>query len=424
MITPQRFGKNLRINTAVTDKMANSLSDMKSKDIKSIMFVIDSLGAGGAEKSLADLALGLRDQWIVSIVVLKEAPEGYHALLHEAGVPIYTIGEGGRFVKMIALLRHIKARLPDLVHTTLYDADVLGRVAARLAGVPVTSSVVNISYGAERLNDPAVSVYKLFLARQIDAFTASISSRIHAVTQAVRMNAIKNLRVNPSIVDVVYRGRDHGVYNTGRLNQRSDCRSQLGLSPESKVVLNVGRHEFQKNHLNLLRAFKLILQKVPEARLLIAGREGAATSQIFVAIEDLGLCRHVNVLGHYDNIPELLAASDVFILPSWNEGAAGAVLEAMASGVPIVCSGLATLHEVLQDRVTGIFVNPAEPTDIASAMLQLFADDKRRARMSNNALKVFRERFTIERYVDEMDAFFRRTVTSEPSQVRSLEKIG
>jgi hypothetical protein len=152
-----------------------------------VLYVIDSVGTpGGAERSLTLLAPHYRDLGVrLDVVVLHDRP-GHQEALRGAGAELFSVAGGGAHVRWVARTRALVAqRRPDLVHTTLFDADIVGRVAARLAGRPVVSSLVNEAYGAGARADPSVAPWKLASVQTVDALTARLTRRLLAVSVSV-----------------------------------------------------------------------------------------------------------------------------------------------------------------------------------------------------------------------------------------------
>ena len=151
-----------------------------------VLHIINGLGTGGAERSLSEMlpffrAAGLES----SLAVLFGRSEGVQSSVEELGVPIHFISARGWISRILEMRRLIKALQPNLIHTSLFESDVVGRVAASATGIPVVSSVVNMSYTKERLADPNVSTRRLELVRWIDSWTTAPSglgvSRRHRI---------------------------------------------------------------------------------------------------------------------------------------------------------------------------------------------------------------------------------------------------
>jgi glycosyltransferase involved in cell wall biosynthesis len=211
-----------------------------------VLYVIDSLAAGGAERSLAAMAPQYAAHGMeLRVAYLHERP-GVQTELDLAGIPRSRVSRsGGRLGWARELRQLIAATRPDVVHTTLFEADIAGRAAAWLSGVPVVSSIVNVAYGAEQAG-AGLRRWKLEGARLLDATTARVVARFHANTQQVADVMARRLRLPRDRIEVIPRGRD--PLRLGRRDQRRRTRArlELGVADGAPLLLSVARHEYQK----------------------------------------------------------------------------------------------------------------------------------------------------------------------------------
>ena len=378
------------------------------------LFVIDSLGAGGAERSLAQMLPRLVDLDVVaSVACFHQRAEGFHDELVAAGVEVHVVQGIGRLGRLRALRSLISSMRPDLLHTTLFEADVLGRLAA-VGGPPVLTSLVNTTYGKHRLTDPNVSRHKLEVARRIDAATARrLGSHFHAITRTVKDAAVLDLGIAPSAVTVIPRGRDRWILGQPSDDRRRQARSALGVAQDVPIVLNVGRQEHQKGQCFLLDAAATLRSDRPDLVWLVAGRAGNASAQLAEQHARLDLGDRVRFLGHREDIPELLAAADLFVFPSLYEGLGGALLEAMALQTPVVASDVPAIREVLDDGRSGCLVPPADGPRLAEAVGALLDDPLRATSMAATAHIRFEEHYTLDTVVPRMAGLFHRVANEQ-----------
>lgn len=337
------------------------------------LHLIDSLGPGGAERSLIELVASLREHSFEPTVAYFERTEVDLLGLAEAmGVRTVHIAARGWIGRVRAVRRLVRGVRPSVLHTTIFRSDIVGRVAAIGTDAPVLTSIVNTSYEPVRLSDARVRRSRLLGAQIIDAITAHLGGHLfHAISQAVASSAVHRLRLDPESVIVVPRGRRRTELGEPSRERRASARALLGIAEEDFVVLQVGREDHQKGHVDLLSAFFRMREQWVDATLVLAGRQGNASQ----AIDDLLARRgsqRVLRLGHSTDVPELLAAADVFVFPSLYEGLGGALLEAMAMEVPIVATAVPALVEVVEDD--GIVVPPGDPPAIARAVAEVRDD--------------------------------------------------
>jgi glycosyltransferase involved in cell wall biosynthesis len=379
-----------------------------------MLCVIDGLGFGGAERSLAELLPGLSAAGIEPVVACLRRREG--------GVERDVLAQGfdvrflpsGRPARVRALRGLIRDASPALVQTTLAEATLTGRFAAAGTGVPVLTSLVNQLYTPERMADPHVRPSAVRALRAVDVWSARhLTAHFHAITEAVKRWAVATLRVPGERVTVIERGRDAARLGEPSPARRARARASLELSDDVAVIVAVGRQEFQKGHRFLLEAMPSVLRAHPEAVLLLAGREGAETPHLRTLAARSELAGAVRFLGHRDDLPDVLAASDVFAFPSLWEGLGGSVLEAMALGLPIVASGLEPVAEVVEGGRCAVLVPPSDPAALASAIVSLLGDPDRAAALGARGRDIFHRRFTLERSTERMVALCRKVARAE-----------
>jgi glycosyltransferase involved in cell wall biosynthesis len=289
---------------------------------------------------------------------------------------------------------------PDIVHTSLYEADIAGRVAAwRVPGARpvVLSSIVNTSYDPARLGDPNVPAWKLQGVRMVDGWTArNLTDHFHAVSCAVKDSAVQALRIEADRVTVIERGRDPRRLGEPSLERRMRARTALGLDRDTQAVVTVGRQEFQKGHVHLVSAFDVLAATRPSVELLIVGRSGNHSAQLEARVRRSPYRERIRTLGHREDVPDILAASDLFVLPSLYEGFPGAAIEAMALDLPVVASSIPTLREVVEEGRSGLLVPPSDPRRLAGAMGRVFDDPKLARRLGDRGRHLFLTRLTAE----------------------------
>jgi glycosyltransferase involved in cell wall biosynthesis len=375
------------------------------------MFVIDSLGPGGAERSLAEMLPGLIEAGLEPMVVCLSPADAVGQDIRRLGVEVRVVSGRGRIGRVRALRRQIAAVAPDCVHTTLFESDVAGRLAAAGRRVPVITSLVNAPYLPARLEDPNVRRSRLWAARMIDGWTARhLTTHFHAVTYAVKSRAVEALGIPPERVTVIERGRDPVRLGEAGPSRRRSSRAALGIDEDAEVLVTAGRQEFQKGHRFLLEAMAILANARPQAVLMMAGREGHASAELDGLRSRLRLGDRVRFLGQRTDVPDLLAAGDIFVFPSLYEGFGGAVIEAMALGLPVVASDLEALREVVEPDHSAILVPPGSPGELASAIGSLLDDPDRARALGERGRRIFEERFTVERAAGRMVDLYRRVL--------------
>lgn len=374
-----------------------------------VLLIINSLLGSGAEVSLRLLQQPLRDRGI-RVHFATFTAEGVDA--QDATVDVLSETHPGRR-EAIARVRAALARhRPDLVHTTLFESDLAGRIAARLEGVPVVTSLVSTPYAETAVVNEPVSPLKLRAAQLVDRVLAHhATAAFHAISQTVADSAVRDLRIPPEKITVVPRGRDPAQLGEPTVERRALARHTLGIDRHVPLILAVGREEPQKNHTTLVEAFARVRKRFPEAVLTIAGRTGRASSEIGAAIQ---YCRlppeAIRRLGRRQDVTDLLTAADVFAFPSLWEGLGGSAIEAMALQTPIVAGDVPALRELLADGECGLLADPTDPVVLADAIDHTLADPEAAHCRAVRARRRFEANYTLEASAEGMAAFYRSVV--------------
>jgi len=380
-----------------------------------VLYVIDSVVPGGAERSLAAMAPHLVARGVrLDVAYLKDRP-GLQAELAAAGAELHCLdGSGGRAGWARRATRLARRRRPDLIHTTLFEGDIAGRVAAVATRTPVVTSLVNVNYGPEHYGDPALRRWRLAADQLADAASARSVRRFHAVAQTVADTLSRRLRLDPRRIDVIPRGRDLRTLGARSPARSAAARRALGVVDGERIVLAVARQEQAKGLDVLLHA---MVGVDPPARLVVAGREGNHTPLLLRLVDELGLRGRVTFLGERSDVADLLCAADLFVLPSRREGLPGSLLEAMALVTPAVASDLPQVREVVDDTSAWL-VAPEQPTALAETLTGALRDTEAAAAKASLAHRRFVEHFTIETCTDRMVTFYRIALAEQSGRSR------
>jgi glycosyltransferase involved in cell wall biosynthesis len=385
-----------------------------------VLFLIDSLQSGGAERSLAEMLPGLYRLGIDPIITcLRQEDDSVEDQVRGL-FDLRFINERRIIGRVRAVRRIIREERPDLVHTTLLQSDLLGRLAA--AGTPavVLSSLVNTPYVPIRFRDPRIKPWKFKLVQIADGWTGRrLTKHFHAVAHAVKSHAVEALRIPEERITVIERGRDVSRLGTLTAERKAVARRRLGLAPDAEVLLNVGRQEYQKGQKFLIEAVEQLASRRPALVLLIAGRRGAASEELDVLLARPQVADRVKFLGYRDDVSDVLAAADLFVFPSLFEGLGGSLIEAMALELPIVASDLDAIREVVEPGGNATLVPPATTPALAAAIEELLDDPDRAKAYAARSRQIFEERFTLDRVTTRMAELYRDVLAaSRPAKRR------
>lgn len=371
---------------------------------------IDSPGVGGAERSLREMLPYFRKAGIEPVVAcfLRRGDEVDGE--KDPEYPVYFLDGLSRVEQVRELRRVMRTERVDLVHTTLFQADIFGRVATAGTGIPVVTSLVNMPYEAARLeHDKNSNRRKLAAVRLLETATGLMfADHFHAITQAVKDAAVTNWRVPPDRTTVVYRGRDEERLGRRSEQRRRRVRESLGVPEDTFLILNAGRQEYQKGQFVLLEAMEPLLEREPDALLLIAGRSGNATARLEEALQRKRVRDRVRFLGHRSDLPDLMVAADVFALSSFWEGLGCVNIEALALEVPIVASDIAPVREVVDDGAAGLLFPPGSAPELARQLMRIRREPGLADAIRARGRSRFEDVFTLERSARGMVDIFER----------------
>lgn len=304
------------------------------------MFIIDSLETGGAEQSLVNIAINFKNVLPVFLHVYRGSSLSDRLLSKGIEVISLNISAGYHFKKaleeLIPIVQDVK---PDIIHTTLFKSDIIGRKLKKYYDVPLINSLVNNSYIKDRyLNMNYSGKLKLYLVQLYDRFTSKNVDLFISNSIAIQETNSKAIKIPLDKIVVIHRGRDFRNFCGIGSDKIEVLKNEIGIADKT-ILLNVSRLLVRKGQLDLLKAFKTVSETNQDLVLLIAG-EGQYKDVLKEFISKNGLERKVILLGNRRDIPELLKLSNLFIFPSWYEGLPGALIEAMMAETPIIASNI------------------------------------------------------------------------------------
>lgn len=361
-----------------------------------ILFVIDSFFTGGAEFSTLEIVRFLKENEIqIRVCKLKNKDPQYEVSLFGLDIAdVFTLPSGGFWTKRKALQKSIQEFKPDIIHSVLFNANLMVRSLRVLDKSFIhLESLVNHSYSSERLKDPRVKAYKLELHRWFNMITARFGTdHFHPNGASVNQHFQEKLYISSKKMTLVYRGR-----NSKNFEVTPTPRTDLGIESDKIVLINVGRQDFQKGHDLLLECIGSLPNSIKEKIVvLIVGREGNATTSLQRLLSEKELEETIFFLGHRTDIPALLKMADIFIFPSRFEGLPGALIEAEAAGLPIICSHLPMMLEVIEPNQNALTFTTSNIQELTDSIKLLVDDANLRLKFGQRSRELFEERFQIE----------------------------
>ncbi len=305
------------------------------------------------------------------------------------------------FWKIYRLLR--RGRF-DLIHTHTSKAGILGRFAARMAGVP---HIIHTPHGQAFNGYAGRLMTALFIL--VERWAATFTDWIIGLTdQEVRDNLERGIGEPGQFVSIPS-GIDLKPF-ARRDKSPAEVKTSLGLSPSARLIGSVGRLDRVKGHTYLLDAFGVLAPRFPDLYLALVG-DGEMLLDLRSRVEQSGLTDRILFLGWREDIPDLLHAFDLFVFPSLSEGMGRALVEAMASGLPIVATRVCSVPEVLAEGKAGYLVEPANSAALAQGIETLLLDPALCSRLAN-AARERAPRYSVETMLHKIQALYQDLLES------------
>jgi glycosyltransferase involved in cell wall biosynthesis len=351
-----------------------------------VHFVVTSLPVGGAETLLLNLIQKMdRSAFNPEVVCLKEpGPLGDAFAEH---VPLHSRLLASKWDLRVVL------RLAELFRTGPADAVITvgagdkmfwGRLSARLAGVPVICSALHSSGwpdGVGRLNRMLTPI--------TDGFIACANKHAEHLASAEGF-PLSRVFMIPNGIDADRFRPNHTM--------RARLRSELGIPEDCPIVGIVAALRPEKNHAQFVEAAREILRNHPNTRFVVVG-DGPERSTIENLISEHGLSSRFHMLGNRNDTEYLLAGMDVFCLTSRNEANPVSIMEALATGIPVVSPNVGSIHETVVHKRTGLLTKPLSPTDTADAVMQLLSNPQMASEMGLAGRQLVRSAWSLETMV-------------------------
>ncbi len=378
-----------------------------------ILYIIENIFFGGGERAFAQIINGLDKETYEAYVACLPSGEFTERIKRSAIILPFDLRNRFDFTKIFQLVKIIRQKNIEIIHSQGARADFFARVAARLASVPALVSTI-----AMPVEGFDVGSIKKIIYIVLDRFSERFVDRYIVVSEALRKRLIEKHKIPSKKIVKIYNGVEIDS-DASRLmpDVRKKIMEELMIPENAMLAGTIGRLVWQKGLIYFIQAIKEINArwKMQDVRYLIVG-EGKERNNLEQIINKLGLSDKVIFTGFCNDIKEILYSLDVFVLPSIREGQPIALLEAMATGTPIVATDIEGVNETIVDGITGILVPPKNPSALAEAIVCLLKDKKKAQEMGQAGRMVVEEKFNLKDKMEQHKRLY-ETIIVEKSGV-------
>jgi L-malate glycosyltransferase len=362
--------------------------------------MVNSLIMGGSERQMVEVACRQKTKGYDITVgcLLGEGP--LNEILKQANIPVIEFNPQGGLHRpkgisqLFKLTRYLSRGHFDVVQTHDLYSTLMAVPASKVARVPVILSC---------RRDLSHWWWYTPRRRKILRHIQNRSTYVIANSDAVRDYLVTKDGFDPKLIRVIQNGVEYERFaNTPRERQRLFPKVPLDIKLVA-VVANM--HLENKGHADLIRAATDIIQKFPNTKFVLIG-DGVERPKLEDMAVRMGLRDRILFLGARNDIPDLLASSDLFVLPSWAEGLPNSVLEAMASGLPIVATRVGGIPELIENEVSGLLVPPKNDQALSMTIKRLLGDEVFAKKLGMAAQERARKKFSFERLLRELEDLY------------------
>ena len=359
-----------------------------------VLHVLHQLAVGGAENGVVNIVNRMDSERFIPMIVTFVPGGKLRERVDESRVKVIEylnkrLGNDWRLPVQLAKI--FRKERPHIVHTHAWGTLCEGWIAVKLARVPVW---IHGEHGTmeEKPFNRRIQRYLWRRADQVLAVSGVLANRLATTMHFPR----KHIRA-------IVNGVNLSQFQPGLAVE--SLRASLKLSRDTRIVGIVGRLEPVKDHATFLQAMAYVVARYSNVCALIIG-DGSLNLSLQQQVEKLKLTQHVRFLGRRDDIPQLLNLMDVFVLSSRSEGMSNTILEAMATGLPVVATHVGGNPEIVQDGETGMLVESDNSRELADSIIFLLKNSERRGQMGLAARKRVEETFSLQKMVSKYEELY------------------
>lgn len=359
-----------------------------------ILHIIPNLDIGGTEKILLELCRGLDSRQFQHLVLSLKAGGQTEQELRRLSVPVEILNSADSFGLGLADLPRLYFRIrqtiknfgPDILHTWLSRANVIGRIAAQGTGVPSVISSLRVMEIEKN--------YHLWS----EYFTHSLADKVTVNCTALEKFAIQKIKIPKEKIVLIYNG----------IEVPKNLSSAGSQTRKEWVIGTIGRLHRQKGVDIFLHAAKEVLNQYPQCKFLIAG-DGPEKENLKLLAQRLGIQSQVVFHGWVQPSSDFISSLDIFVLTSRWEGMPNVILEAMAFQKPIVSSAVGGVTDLLENQKEGLMFQPEDVQSCAQSIKTLIENEQLRKQISLSAYEKVRKKFSLEQMISSYQVLYEST---------------
>lgn len=366
-----------------------------------IVYMIDGLGWGGAERLMIPILSNIdRQRFNARVCVLQEKDNNPVANeLREIGItvdmlPVRYLRDLSAIPRIIRYLREVEV---DLLHAQLEFSTILGGIASKHLDIPSVVTLHSIVAHKEGLKSKFHSMFEDFILR-------NFVDRVISVSEETQRFYLKAAKLSDKKSCVIYNGIDINKYSADLPDSLHVLR-EFDIPPNAIILTTVAVLRKLKGIQYMIQAMPAILSVNPQVYYLVVGG-GEYFEVLQEEVKKYHVEKNVRFVGIRKDIPSILAASDLFILPTLTEALPTVLAEAMAAGLPIVASYVGGVPEMVHDNINGKLVAPADPKMLEAACLALLKDTESLHQMGKAGRKIVEEKFNIKTQVQHLQNLY------------------
>lgn len=374
-----------------------------------IFYLVPTLEVGGSEWIAYLLAKGLNKERYNPIVGYYFWSGNLEDLLRNKGIAVINIGPGknklsrrNRFRSVLKLIKFLKEMKIKIIHISQFDVDILGAIAAKLAGVPVVISHIHgesFLKNFQKYRWRYMAISKFFIDKYV------------VCSKTLAEKFISNCRVDGRKVIAIQNCVDEERFNFRYDNSENSLRNELGLGGDKIVIGCIANFASCKGHQYLIDAISKVIPAFPNLKVILVGRFTPFKEELVKQAKSLGLSNDIIFLDFQLNIAEILNLMDIFILASLEEGLANVILEAMYMAKPVIATKVGGIIETIVDGETGILVPPRDSESLAKAIILLLTDKSKAQDMGRRGKERCLKEFGSDIMINKFEKLYESLLT-------------